>query len=107
MVRDLIGPIAAFKQAAAIRALPRTRSGKTARKSIANLARNKFVKVSDSTYVHNPMLSDVNFMQVKLVKGQTIVQLNENYDRSPTVSCRSAQIRNFLVLKKSNCDMTR
>ncbi|KAK6641040.1 hypothetical protein RUM44_012739 [Polyplax serrata] len=46
MVRDLIGPIAAFKQAAAIRALPRTRSGKTARKSIANLARNKFVKIS-------------------------------------------------------------
>lgn len=45
MVRDLIGPIAAFKLAAPIRALPRTRSGKIARKSMANLARNKFVKV--------------------------------------------------------------
>lgn len=49
MVRDLIGPIAAFKLAAAVRALPRTRSGKIARKSIANLARNKFVKVRHST----------------------------------------------------------
>ncbi|EEB15004.1 luciferase, putative, partial [Pediculus humanus corporis] len=46
MVRDLIGPIAAFKLAAPIRALPRTRSGKIARKSMANLARNKFVKIS-------------------------------------------------------------
>ncbi|XP_023709267.1 acyl-CoA synthetase short-chain family member 3, mitochondrial isoform X3 [Cryptotermes secundus] len=46
MVRELIGPIAAFHVAAAVRGLPRTRSGKTARKSIADLARNKFVKIS-------------------------------------------------------------
>ncbi|XP_069698687.1 acyl-CoA synthetase short-chain family member 3, mitochondrial isoform X3 [Periplaneta americana] len=46
MVRDLIGPIAAFRTAAAVRGLPRTRSGKTARRSIADLARNKFVKIS-------------------------------------------------------------
>ena len=45
MVRELIGPIASFRIAAAVRGLPRTRSGKTARKSIAELARNKFVKV--------------------------------------------------------------
>jgi propionyl-CoA synthetase len=45
MVRELIGPIAAFHVAAAVTGLPRTRSGKTARKSIADLARNKFVKV--------------------------------------------------------------
>lgn len=45
MVRDLVGPIAAFKHVESIRGLPRTRSGKIARKSIADLARNKFVKV--------------------------------------------------------------
>jgi propionyl-CoA synthetase len=45
MVRELIGPIAAFHVAAAVTGLPRTRSGKIARKSIADLARNKSVKV--------------------------------------------------------------
>ena len=45
MVRELIGPLAAFRLSAAVRGLPRTRSGKTSRKSIADLARNKFVKV--------------------------------------------------------------
>lgn len=44
-VRSLIGPIASFKIAAAVRALPRTRSGKIIRKSIADLARSKLVKV--------------------------------------------------------------
>lgn len=47
-VRNLIGPIASFKTAAAVRALPRTRSGKLIRKSIANLARSKLVKVNRS-----------------------------------------------------------
>lgn len=45
-VRRLIGPIAAFKVAAAVKALPSTRSGKICRKSIANLARSKIVKVN-------------------------------------------------------------
>ncbi|XP_058806481.1 acyl-CoA synthetase short-chain family member 3, mitochondrial isoform X2 [Phymastichus coffea] len=44
-VRELVGPIAAFKLAGAVRALPRTRSGKTCRKSIADLARSKRVKI--------------------------------------------------------------
>ncbi|XP_033177272.1 acyl-CoA synthetase short-chain family member 3, mitochondrial [Bombus impatiens] len=47
-VRNLIGPIASFKTAAAVRALPRTRSGKLIRKSIANLARSKLVKISST-----------------------------------------------------------
>ena len=46
MVRELIGPIAAFRVAAAVTGLPHTRSGKTAWKSIADLARNRFVKVT-------------------------------------------------------------
>ncbi|XP_014215554.1 acyl-CoA synthetase short-chain family member 3, mitochondrial [Copidosoma floridanum] len=47
-VRELIGPIASFKVAASVRALPRTRSGKTCRKSIADLARSKHVKISST-----------------------------------------------------------
>lgn len=47
MVRELIGPIAAFRLSVAVRGLPRTRSGKTCRKSISDLARNKFVKVKN------------------------------------------------------------
>jgi propionyl-CoA synthetase len=45
MVRELIGPIASFNKAAAVDGLPRTRSGKTLRKSIADLARSKLVKL--------------------------------------------------------------
>ncbi|XP_063241065.1 acyl-CoA synthetase short-chain family member 3, mitochondrial [Bacillus rossius redtenbacheri] len=46
LVREQIGPIASINRAAAVSGLPRTRSGKTARKSISDLARNKFVKIS-------------------------------------------------------------
>lgn len=46
MVRELIGPIAAFKLSAPVKGLPRTRSGKLCRKSISNLAKNKEVKIS-------------------------------------------------------------
>ncbi|XP_065202851.1 acyl-CoA synthetase short-chain family member 3, mitochondrial isoform X1 [Planococcus citri] len=46
LVRNLVGPIAAFQITTPVKALPRTRSGKIARKSISDLARNKFVKIS-------------------------------------------------------------
>ncbi|KAL3290350.1 hypothetical protein HHI36_023693 [Cryptolaemus montrouzieri] len=45
MVRELVGPIAAFRLAAAVRGLPHTRSGKICRKSIADLARNKEIRI--------------------------------------------------------------
>ena len=45
MVRELVGPVAAFKLVASVKGLPKTRSGKTARKTIADLARSKQVKV--------------------------------------------------------------
>ncbi|XP_034175686.2 acyl-CoA synthetase short-chain family member 3, mitochondrial [Osmia lignaria lignaria] len=44
-VRNLIGPIASFRIAAAVKALPRTRSGKIIRKSISNLAHSRLVKI--------------------------------------------------------------
>lgn len=45
MVRELVGPIAAFRLAVAVNGLPRTRSGKICRKSIADLARNKDIRI--------------------------------------------------------------
>lgn len=45
LVRELIGPIAAFKLTAEVLGLPRTRSGKTCRKSIADLAKGSQVLI--------------------------------------------------------------
>lgn len=45
MVREHMGPVAAFRLAVGVKALPTTRSGKICRKSIADLARNKLKKV--------------------------------------------------------------
>ena len=45
LVRELVGPVAAFKLVSSVEALPKTRSGKTARKSIADLAKGKQVVV--------------------------------------------------------------
>ncbi|KAK2717878.1 acyl-CoA synthetase short-chain family member 3, mitochondrial-like [Artemia franciscana] len=45
LVRRMIGPVAAFRLAAKVQSLPKTRSGKIARKSISDLARSKLVKV--------------------------------------------------------------
>lgn len=40
IIREIIGPIAAFRLVAPVEALPRTRSGKTMRKAMADFARN-------------------------------------------------------------------
>lgn len=45
LVRECVGPVASLKSAAAVKGLPRTRSGKTCRKSIADLAKDKDIKV--------------------------------------------------------------
>ena len=44
-MRTDIGPVAAFRQVACVNGLPKTRSGKTARKSISDLAAGKKVKI--------------------------------------------------------------
>lgn len=43
IIREVIGPIASFRLVAPVNALPRTRSGKTLRKAMAEFARNKRV----------------------------------------------------------------
>jgi hypothetical protein len=45
MVRDRIGPVAAFKTATVVKRLPKTRSGKILRGTIQKIADNKDYKV--------------------------------------------------------------
>jgi len=45
-VREHVGPVAAFKHAAIVQALPKTRSGKTPRGSLQSLARGEQVTIS-------------------------------------------------------------
>ena len=44
-MRKDIGPVAAFRRVTSVSGLPKTRSGKTARKSISDLATGKKVKI--------------------------------------------------------------
>lgn len=46
LVRDTIGPVAAFKKVVFVKALPKTRSGKIPRSSLANLVNQKPYKIS-------------------------------------------------------------
>lgn len=43
LIRDVVGPIAAFRLITSVNNLPRTRSGKTMRKAMADFARNEKV----------------------------------------------------------------
>lgn len=45
LIRDSIGPVAAFRKVLFVRALPKTRSGKIPRSSLANLVNGKPYKV--------------------------------------------------------------
>ncbi|CAB0035269.1 unnamed protein product [Trichogramma brassicae] len=69
-VRELIGPIAAFKLAAEVKGLPRTRSGKTCRKSIADLARSKQIKIP-STIEDSTVYRDIMQVLRKLGYAKT------------------------------------
>lgn len=46
LVRDTIGPVAAFKKVLFVRGLPKTRSGKIPRSSLANLVNGKPYKIT-------------------------------------------------------------
>lgn len=50
LVRDTIGPVAAFKKVVFVKALPKTRSGKIPRSSLANLVNHKPYKVFSDLY---------------------------------------------------------
>lgn len=44
-IREVVGPIASFRLVAPVKALPRTRSGKTMRKAMADFAKNEVVSL--------------------------------------------------------------
>lgn len=52
LVRDTIGPVAAFRKVLFVQALPKTRSGKIPRSSLANLVNGKPYKVRVYSFVN-------------------------------------------------------
>lgn len=51
LVRDTVGPVAAFKNVLFVRGLPKTRSGKIPRSSLANLVNGKPYKVEQNSFI--------------------------------------------------------
>lgn len=58
LVRKRVGPVASFKYCAIVKGLPRTRSGKTPRGSIASLARGQKIKIPPTIEDHT-VYSDI------------------------------------------------
>ena len=54
MVRDKIGPVAAFKIAIVIKRLPKTRSGKIMRRILRKIAANEHNQLGDTTTLADP-----------------------------------------------------
>ncbi|XP_042220057.1 acyl-CoA synthetase short-chain family member 3, mitochondrial-like [Homarus americanus] len=63
VVRRLVGPVAAFRLSTRVKGLPRTRSGKTARKSIAELAQDKAIKIPPT--IEDPSVYDDILMALR------------------------------------------
>lgn len=84
MVRELVGPIAAFRLAAAVRGLPRTRSGKVCRKSIADLARDKQIKVIEKTKTNHrkPIIIFIDFWNCGRSNG---IQRHKKYSEKTRI----------------------
>lgn len=53
LVRETIGPVAAFRKVLIVRGLPKTRSGKIPRSSLANLVNGKPYTVTHHTFTHH------------------------------------------------------
>jgi len=64
-VRKSVGPVAAFKLAVQVGALPRTRSGKTPRKTIADMALDKAITIP-------PTIEDANVYKDILTALQSL-----------------------------------
>lgn len=68
LVRDTIGPVAAFRKVFFVKALPKTRSGKIPRSSLANLVNEKPYKISPT--IEDPeVFKDIEKMLRESVKG--------------------------------------
>lgn len=58
IIRETVGPIASFRLVAPVKALPRTRSGKTLRKSMAEMASNQLINIP-STVEDESVFEDI------------------------------------------------
>ena len=72
LVRRDLGPVAAFKLVTRVAGLPRTRSGKTARKSIADLANGK--------QIHIPVTIEDPSVYAGIIKGLNCLGYARNID---------------------------
>uniref|UniRef100_A0A8D2ZTB8 Acyl-CoA synthetase short-chain family member 3, mitochondrial n=1 Tax=Scophthalmus maximus TaxID=52904 RepID=A0A8D2ZTB8_SCOMX len=68
LVRENIGPVAAFRRVLFVRGLPKTRSGKIPRSSLANLVNGKPYKVHDATLGRGVLLLCIKVINKKLKK---------------------------------------
>ncbi|KAI5699536.1 hypothetical protein M8J75_004398 [Diaphorina citri] len=76
LVREAIGPIAAFKLSTSVTGLPRTRSGKTARKSIVDMARNKPLRIPST--IEDPTVYDGIRQALQKFGYATLVEENSS-----------------------------
>ncbi|KAI7791640.1 acyl-CoA synthetase short-chain family member 3, mitochondrial [Triplophysa rosa] len=68
LVRDTIGPVAAFRKVLFVKVLPKTRSGKIPRSSLANLVNRKPYKVTPT--IEDPeVFKDIEKVARKTLKG--------------------------------------
>ena len=58
MVRDKVGPVAAFKTAIVVKRLPKTRSGKIMRRILRKIAANEHGQLGDTTTLADPSVVD-------------------------------------------------
>jgi propionyl-CoA synthetase len=70
MVRDQIGPVAAFKKAAVVKRLPKTRSGKILRGTIRNIADQQEVK-TPATIDDPAILDEIREVLAEIGLGKT------------------------------------
>ena len=70
-VRESIGPVAAFKDVVAIPGLPKTKSGKTARKSMADLASGKELKIPPT--IEDPSVYE-GIAKILKARGYTLLE---------------------------------
>lgn len=73
LVRESIGPVAAFRKVLFVKALPKTRSGKIPRSSLANLVNGKPYKVGGvAHYSHPNKFSQSLVLQGKTAEGKAL-----------------------------------
>jgi hypothetical protein len=85
LVRDKIGPVAAFKHAVVVDRLPKTRSGKILRATMAQIADGQELKVPAT--IDDPAILDE--IAAALIGAHRLAHLAKRSTRSRTAPCRA------------------